>query len=266
MPDGFPIPRGAFIAYDRDRLLKTKTRALARSQAPSVQLKSSDTSGITSFSTSASIEARTIFIMRNPEMSTNTGEPICQTPNIRGTACTVRYNPAGLRLACWPNRPNHETPIRGNGARLPVHYCGASRPDLSPFGKAARTLDRPGVDCSHHRCRRRSLLAQGAELGSVAAACLARLSRCGERISFAVGICTTYSAADNFWLCLAGAAYFQIFPIRAISVKENYCSRSRVAGSACRTRLTGPATESDPVSTVVNATAASTKGSCAEAW
>src|SRR5712675_1318304 len=65
-----------------------------------VQLKSSDTSGITSFSTSASIEARTIFIMRNPEMSTNTGEPICQAPNIRGTACTVRYNPAGLRLAC----------------------------------------------------------------------------------------------------------------------------------------------------------------------
>src|SRR6266446_1130085 len=47
---------------------------------------------------------------------------------------------------------------------------------------------------------------------------------------------------------------------------ENYCSRSRVAGSACRTRLTGPATESDPVSTGVNTTAASTNGSCAEAW
>src|SRR6266403_1115984 len=59
-----------------------KKRALARSQAPFVQLKSSDTSGITSFSTSASIEARTIFIMRNPEMSTNTGELICQAPDI----------------------------------------------------------------------------------------------------------------------------------------------------------------------------------------
>ena len=47
-----------------------------------VQLNSSDTSGITSFSTSASIEARTIFIMRNPEMSTNTGELICQAPDI----------------------------------------------------------------------------------------------------------------------------------------------------------------------------------------
>ena len=34
-----------------------------------VQLNSSDTSGITSFSTSASIEARTIFITVNPEMS-----------------------------------------------------------------------------------------------------------------------------------------------------------------------------------------------------
>ena len=53
---------------------KDKKRALARSQAPSVQLKSSDTSGITSFSTSASIEARTIFIMGNPEMSTNSGD------------------------------------------------------------------------------------------------------------------------------------------------------------------------------------------------
>jgi hypothetical protein len=47
---------------------------------------------------------------------------------------------------------------------------------------------------------------------------------------------------------------------------ESYCSRSRIAGSACRTRRTGPATESDPVSSKVNATAASTNGSCAEAW
>ncbi len=34
----------------------------------------------------------------------------------------------------------------------------------------------------------------------------------------------------------------------------------------CSARLTGPATESDPVSTIVIATAASTNGSCAVAW
>jgi hypothetical protein len=47
---------------------------------------------------------------------------------------------------------------------------------------------------------------------------------------------------------------------------ENYCSRSRFAGSMYRTRLTGLATESVPVSSKVNTTAASTNGSCAEAW
>ena len=51
-----------------------KKRALVRSQAPSVQLNSSDTSGITSFSTSASIEARTIFITGNPDVSTKTSD------------------------------------------------------------------------------------------------------------------------------------------------------------------------------------------------
>jgi hypothetical protein len=53
---------------------------------------------------------------------------------------------------------------------------------------------------------------------------------------------------------------------KAKSRVENYCSRSRFAGSTCRTRLTGPATESKAVSSKVNATATSTKGSCAEAW
>lgn len=48
--------------------------------------------------------------------------------------------------------------------------------------------------------------------------------------------------------------------------RENYCSRSRFAGSTCRTRVTGPTIESDPVSTVVNTTEAITSGSWAEAW
>jgi hypothetical protein len=48
--------------------------------------------------------------------------------------------------------------------------------------------------------------------------------------------------------------------------RETYCSRSRVAGSMRRARRTGPATDSEPVSTMVKATATRTKGSCAEAW
>jgi hypothetical protein len=47
---------------------------------------------------------------------------------------------------------------------------------------------------------------------------------------------------------------------------ETYCSRSKIAGSTCRARLTGPATETDPVSSTVHATAASTNGSWADAW
>jgi hypothetical protein len=45
-----------------------------------------------------------------------------------------------------------------------------------------------------------------------------------------------------------------------------YCSLSNSAGSMCRARFTGPATESRPVSAMVNITAPSTNGSCAEAW
>ena len=47
---------------------------------------------------------------------------------------------------------------------------------------------------------------------------------------------------------------------------ENYCSRSTFAGSMRRARRTGPATESEPVSSIVSATAAITNGSCAVAW
>ena len=164
-------------------------------------------------------------------MSTNTGELVRRARNIRRTACTLRYNLAGPRLQRRPRIQWYETSIRGNGARVPVHYCGASRLDLSPFGKAARALDRPRVDRSHHRCRRRSLLAQGAELGSVAAACLARLSRCGERISFAVGIYATRRAADDLRLCPAGAAYFQIFPIRAIRLTQSHSSPKKAGAT-----------------------------------
>ena len=44
-----------------------------------------------------------------------------------------------------------------------------------------------------------------------------------------------------------------------------YCSRSTFAGSTRRARRTGPATDSEPVSSMVNATAAMTNGSCAVA-
>jgi hypothetical protein len=47
---------------------------------------------------------------------------------------------------------------------------------------------------------------------------------------------------------------------------EIYCSRSNLAGSTRTARLTGPATASDPVSTIVSATEARTTGSVAEAW
>jgi hypothetical protein len=47
--------------------------------------------------------------------------------------------------------------------------------------------------------------------------------------------------------------------------EKSHCSRNRFAGSMRSARLTGPGTESDPVSTMVKATAASTNGSWAEA-
>jgi hypothetical protein len=150
-------------------------------------------------------------------MSTNTRLRSGAWRNLILTDAPAIQYPVRLRLECRLTQ-YHETPIRGNDSRLPLHHCRPGRPPLSPFGKAARSLDRPRVDRSHHRWRRRSLLAERAQLGSLADARLARVSRCGERISVAVGIYTAYSAADNLQLCPVGAAYFQIFPIRANSV------------------------------------------------
>jgi transposase-like protein len=59
----------------------------------------------------------------------------------------------------------------------------------------------------------------------------------------------------------------KLYGIRAEArVTQCYCSLSNSAGSMCRARFTGPATESRPVSAMVNITAPSTNGSCAEAW
>jgi hypothetical protein len=62
--------------------------------------------------------------------------------------------------------------------------------------------------------------------------------------------------------CVVGC---DLFAASRLGLVENYCSRSTLAGSILRARLTGPATESDPVSSNVNATAKSTNGSWAEA-
>jgi hypothetical protein len=150
-------------------------------------------------------------------------------------------NPTGLRLERRPTSQHHETSIPCNDPRLPVHRCGSSRPRLSPFGKAARSLDLPRLDRSHNRCRRRSLLAHGSQLGSLADARLARLSRCRERISLAVGIYAACSAVDDSRLCPIGAAYFQIFSVCAIRVRqsdgltEKHWANSRLVVRARRT-------------------------------
>jgi hypothetical protein len=58
-----------------------KKKSACKVTSAPVQLNSSDTSGITSFSTSASIEARTIFITVNPEMSSGDAceDAVCST-------------------------------------------------------------------------------------------------------------------------------------------------------------------------------------------
>jgi len=78
-------------------------------------------------------------------------------------------------------------------------------------------LDLPRSD---NRCRRRSLLAHGSRLGSLADARVARLSRCRERVSLAVAIFRTCRAVDDRRLFPAGAACFQIFSVRAIRVRR----------------------------------------------
>ena len=120
---------------------------------------------------------------------------------------------------------------------MSVHRCGSSRPRLSPFGTSARSLDRPDLHDSDNRCRRRSLLAHGSQLGSLADARLARLSRCRERISLAVGIYTACSAVDDSRLCPIGAAYFQIFSVCAIRLHRSLAWRVlRTSASNCSCR------------------------------
>ena len=121
-----------------------------------------------------------------------------------------------------------ETPLTRHDHRLSIHRCGSSWPRVSPFGKSARSLDRPDLHRSDNRCRRRRLLAHGSQLGSLADARLARLSRCRERISLAVGISAACRAVDGRRLCLAKAACFQIFSVRAIRVRQSHGHRRRL--------------------------------------
>ena len=86
---------------------------------------------------------------------------------------------------------------------------------------------------------------------------------CANRADTYPGILCTPRASDlaALFLCFSTDLYFLLW-----FQLEHYCSRSTFAGSMFRARLTGPATERDPVSSKVNATAASTNGSCAVAW
>ena len=79
----------ALVAYHR-RCRQRKKGRLLRSQAPFVQINSSNTSGITSFSTSASIKAGNIFITENPKMSTNTYDARCAKAELRGRADSAK--------------------------------------------------------------------------------------------------------------------------------------------------------------------------------
>ncbi len=99
--------------------------------------------------------------------------------------------------------------------------AGLNRPRLSPFGRSARSRDGPYLDRSDPCCRRRSLSASGSQLGSLADARLARLSRCGERISLAIGVHGAYRTVDHNCLCPTAAARFQIFSVRAIRVRQD---------------------------------------------
>jgi len=104
---------------------------------------------------------------------------------------------------------------------LSVHPCGPSRSRLSPFGKTARSLDRSHLYGSDNRCRRRSIFAPGAQVGSLAAARVASRTRCRERISLGVGIFSACRAVDGSRLFLALVASFQIFSARAIRVRRS---------------------------------------------
>ena len=135
-------------------------------------------------------------------------------------SCCVQ-NPSRVSARTLPLKSQcHETSLTSHDHRLSVHRCGSSRPRLSLVGTSARSLDRPDLHHSDNRCRRRSLLAHGSQLGSLADARLARLSRCRERISLAVGIYAACSVVDDNRLCPIGTAYFQIFSVCAIRVRQ----------------------------------------------
>jgi hypothetical protein len=87
-----------------------------------------------------------------------------------------------------------------------------------------------------------------------------------EPVDHLQGVATAYAGVMVEFQFLATFFMANMLPQLLRFRLENYSSRSRFAGSMCRARLTGPATESDPVCSTVNATEASTNGSCAEAW